>query len=94
MTSFESGAQPSGRQTAAWDGRDSNGNTMPAGNYRFEAMAVDARGEDINVRPLSSGRVDGVAFKDNHAVLKLGHGEVAMSDVIEVIRPADADSVE
>ena len=94
VASFESGSQSAGRQTAAWDGKDSDGNTMPAGDYRFEAMAVSAGGEEIQVRPLSSGRVDGVAFADGQAVLKIGQAEVAMKDVIEVIRPLSASSEE
>ncbi len=94
VTSFDSGSKSAGRQTAAWDGKDSDGNTMPAGHYRFETMAVSAGGEEIGVRPLSSGRVDGVAFTDGQAVLKLGQREVAMNDVIEVIRPASANPEE
>ncbi len=94
VTSFESGAKGSGRQTAAWDGKDSNGSGMPGGDYRFEAMAVAADGGEIGVRPLSSGRVEGVAFSDGQAVLMLGRRQVAMADVIEVIRPADTDSEE
>jgi flagellar basal-body rod modification protein FlgD len=87
VTSFESGGKAAGRQTAFWDGEDSDGNLMPAGNYRFEAMAISAGGEEIRIRPLSSGRVDGVAFVDGQAMLKLGQREVALKDVIEVIRP-------
>ncbi len=87
VTSFETGAMPAGRQTATWNGQDQNGNLLPGGAYRFEAMAVDASGGEIGVRPLSSGRVDGVAFKDNAPVLMVGAREVRLADVIEVVRP-------
>ena len=76
-----------GRQTALWNGQDNSGNLLPGGDYRFEAVAVDARGEEIGVKPLSRGRVEGVAFKGGAAVLMLGNREVALADVIEVIRP-------
>ncbi len=92
VSSFECGSKAAGRQTAPWDGKDSDGNPMPPGDYRFEAMAVSAGGEELGVRALSSGRVDGVAFADGQAVLKIGRREVAMKDVIEVIRPAGTPS--
>ncbi len=88
VASFESGAKAAGRQTAVWNGQDHNGHPLPGGNFRFEAVAVDAAEAEIDVHPLSSGEVDGVAFRDGQAVLTLGNREVALADVIEVIRPA------
>ena len=87
VASFEAGSMAAGRQTALWNGQDNNGNLLAGGDYRFEAVAVDARGDDIGVKPLSRGRVEGVAFKGGAAVLMLGNREVALADVIEVIRP-------
>jgi flagellar basal-body rod modification protein FlgD len=88
VSSLETGSLGAGRRAAAWNGQDNNGNTLPGGTYRFEAVAVDARGAEIEVHPLSSGRVDGVAFRDGNAMLMLGTREVALADVIEVVRPA------
>jgi flagellar basal-body rod modification protein FlgD len=92
VASFEAGAMAAGRQTALWNGQDNNGNRLPGGDYRFEAVAVNARGEEIDVNPLSRGRVDGVAFRGGAAVLMLGNREVPLADVIEVIRPADSSA--
>lgn len=89
VASFEAGAMTAGRQTALWNGQDNNGNLLPGGAYRFEAVAVNGRGEEVDVSPLSRGRVDGVAFRGGAAVLMLGNREVPLADVIEVIRPAD-----
>jgi flagellar basal-body rod modification protein FlgD len=89
VSAFETGAMAAGRQTTPWDGLHHSGSPLPGGTYRFEAVAVDASGAEIDVRPLSSGRVDGVAFKDGQAVLMLADREVAMADVIEVIRPPE-----
>ena len=90
VEAFETGAMAAGRQTTLWNGQDNNGNLLPGGDYRFEAVAVNARGEEIKVNPLSRGRVDGVAFRGGAAVLMLGSREVPLGDVIEVIRPADS----
>ncbi|MBL0714384.1 MAG: flagellar hook assembly protein FlgD [Desulfosarcina sp.] len=88
VASFETGSMPAGRQTTMWNGQDHNGNPLPGGSYRFEAVAVDANGGEIEVHPLSRGRVDGVAFRNGAALLMLGDREVRMADVIEVVRPA------
>ena len=92
--SFEAGTMAAGRQTTTWNGQDNVGNPLPGGNYRFEAVAVDANGSEIDVRPLSSGRVDGVAFNGGRAVLMLDNREVALTDVIEVVRPEATGSPE
>ena len=89
VASLETGALAAGRQSAIWDGLDVNGNKLPGGTYYFETVAVDASGMEIQAQPMSSGQVDGVVFKDGLAWLKLGHREVALADVVEVIRPAD-----
>jgi flagellar hook assembly protein FlgD len=43
VNSFETGPLNSGRQSAAWDGTDRNGNPVSAGLYRFEVQAVKLR---------------------------------------------------
>ncbi len=94
VASLEAGTMTAGRQTALWNGQDNSGNPLPGGTYRFEAVAVNAQGEEIGVNPLSRGRVDGVAFKNGAAVLMLGSREVPLADVIEVIRLAEGSAAE
>ncbi len=84
VKSFETGPLNSGRQSAAWDGTDRNGNPVSAGLYRFEVQAVDADNQSISVTPLMSAVVTGVSFKNQTASLITGLETVAIDDVIAV----------
>jgi flagellar basal-body rod modification protein FlgD len=84
VKSFETGPLNSGRQSAAWDGTDNNGNSASPGLYRFEVQAVDANNESLSVTPLLSSVVTGVSFKDQAASLITGLQTIAIDDVIAV----------
>jgi flagellar basal-body rod modification protein FlgD len=84
VKSFETGPLNSGRQSAAWDGTDRNGNPVSEGLYRFEVQAVDADNQDLSVTPLMSSVVTGVSFKDQIASLITGLQTIAIDDVIAV----------
>jgi flagellar basal-body rod modification protein FlgD len=84
VKSFETGPLNSGRQSAAWDGTDNNGNSASAGLYRFEVQALDAENQSLSVTPLISSVVTGVSFKNQTVSLITGLQTVAIDDVIEV----------
>ena len=84
ITSFETGPLSSGRQSAAWDGTDRNGNPVAPGLYRFEVQAVDADNQAVRATPLMSAVVTGVSFKDQMASLITGLQTIAIDDVIAV----------
>jgi flagellar basal-body rod modification protein FlgD len=84
VTSFETGPLNSGRQSAAWDGTDTNGNSAPPGLYRFEVQALDAENQNLSVTPLMSSVVTGVSFKDQTASLITDLQTIAIDDVIAV----------
>jgi flagellar basal-body rod modification protein FlgD len=84
VKSFETGPLNSGRQSAAWDGTDRNGNPVSAGLYRFEVQAVDADNQDLSVTPLMRSVVTGVSFKDQTASLITDLQTIAIDDVIAV----------
>jgi len=84
VKSFETGPLSSGRQSAAWDGTDRNGNPVAPGLYRFEVQAVGADNQSISVTPLINAVVSGVSFKDQTASLITGLQTIAIDDVIAV----------
>lgn len=84
VNSFETGSLGSGRQSAAWNGMDLDGNRMPPGLYRFEIQAVDATQQSLAVTPLMSAAVTGVSFKDDTAHLMTELQTVPLDDVIDV----------
>jgi flagellar basal-body rod modification protein FlgD len=78
--------QASGSRSFIWDGKDSNGNALPEGNYKFKVEAFNASGSPIEAAPLSGGTVTGVSFENNNIYLVLdGNRKILLSEVMEII---------
>ncbi|MBX2838320.1 MAG: flagellar hook assembly protein FlgD [Gammaproteobacteria bacterium] len=83
---IELGEKASGRHDFQWDGNDSLGEALPAGQYTIEITAAsgDTR---IAVPALLSRKVDSVEFGDEGAVqLNTAEGEVITLDQVKQIR--------
>lgn len=80
------GALKSGQQGFSWDGKDSNGNTVADGNYKFKVTAVDKAGKTVTADPLQLGMVNAVIKDKGSFTLDLGQqGTIALSDVKRVM---------
>jgi flagellar basal-body rod modification protein FlgD len=88
VSSFETGPLGAGRQSAAWNGLDFNGNPMPPGIYKFEIQAIDNANQNVSVTPLMSAPVTGISLKDNTAHLITALGTVSIDDVIDISEAA------
>ena len=77
------GAQPAGSVGFMWDGKDSNGNLLPPGAYKFEAQA--AFGKDTKgLTTMLPANVDSVSLPQNGGELTLnlaGLGSIGLSKV-------------
>lgn len=80
------GAREAGPIDIAWDGRDGNGNTLPAGHYTVSLAATSGTGEKVAVELRARGLVRGVTFDGDAPLLLIGGSRVRMSDVVEVIQ--------
>ncbi|MBD9425827.1 flagellar hook assembly protein FlgD [Pseudomonas sp. PDM15] len=77
------GQQAAGNVSFMWDGKDSSGNLMPPGTYKFEAQATYADGTK-GLYTLLPANVDSVALGQNGGEMKLnlaGIGAVPLSQV-------------
>ena len=74
----------SGNQTFAWDGKDSNGRTLPDGAYTMRVIAQDASDNEVNVTMKQSGVVTAVEFDNDTPVLTVNGSGIQLSDVITV----------
>ena len=91
-STFSTDAMAAGRGTIEWDGMDMDDNPLPDGHYRFEVTAVNGAGNEIDVSPMSSGRVSGVSFNGGEASLVVNGQFVSLDSIIEVIQGADEDA--
>jgi flagellar basal-body rod modification protein FlgD len=83
VTRVNLGQQAAGNVSFMWDGKDSSGNLMPPGTYKFEAQATYADGTK-GLYTLLPANVDSVALGQNGGEMKLnlaGIGSVPLSQV-------------
>ncbi|MEO7037477.1 MAG: flagellar hook capping FlgD N-terminal domain-containing protein [Polyangiaceae bacterium] len=79
------GSRKAGIIKTSWDGRDDQGNVMPAGTYAVSVQATSAAGGAVSVAQETTGTVTSVAFDKGYPVLALDNGmQVPVSDLIEV----------
>ena len=80
------GANEAGELTFVWDGQDQDGNTLPAGNYRFEEVANTSEGPQQLVTHLSAN-VDSVTVGGNGTLTLniAGVGPMSLSSVSEIL---------
>jgi flagellar basal-body rod modification protein FlgD len=74
-----------GTQTFAWNGRDSNGNVMPAGTYTIAISAVGASGQTVPVTTQVQGVVSGVNVSTNPPTLTIGNQTYPLNQITQVL---------
>jgi|SRR5699024_10896606 len=82
-TRINMGAQKAGEVSFMWDGKNSDGELMPPGNYKFEAQAT-IDGEAKGLYTLLPANVDSVTLGQGNGELLLnlaGLGSVPLSQV-------------
>lgn len=57
VATFDLGAAEQGEGTIVWDGKDLNGQPVPAGEYSFSIEATGADGESVDVTTLVVGTI-------------------------------------
>ncbi|MBI1308851.1 MAG: hypothetical protein GC129_03185 [Proteobacteria bacterium] len=79
------GDPTTGRHLVTWDGKDDNGNVLPAGSYTVGVSAADADGKVVASSAFALGKVDSVLLDGTNAYLSLTDGrQVGISDVMAV----------
>lgn len=76
-----SGDTAEGANTFAWDGTDSDGDTVEGGAYTLTVTATDSSGEAISSTTYVSGTVTGVSTIDDTAVVELGDMAITLSAI-------------
>lgn len=81
------GARGVGLNSSEWDGRDENGNAMPAGTYSVEVAAKNGSGADVGASTRFKGVVSGVTYSNGVPLLEIGTTTVRVGDVVAVRLP-------
>jgi flagellar basal-body rod modification protein FlgD len=88
----ETGSLNSGPGTFRWDGKTSDNNIAPNGNYTIEIKGTSLSGANIDVSTSSVGVVTGVDFTGDVPILTVGNRKIAISDVTDVRLPSPAQA--
>lgn len=79
------GAKGAGSFAFVWDGKDADGNALPAGKYSFTVEATKA-GNKVTSKPLEFGTVSALVRSGNGFQLDLGEGGlVGFNDVQQIL---------
>ena len=78
---IDAGSQKAGPQGAIWDGKNSLGQSLPAGVYRFEVDAIDGAGKSLPVTKQVRGVVTGVNLEGSEPILEIGQLRIPLSSV-------------
>ena len=73
-----------GRHEMTWDGKDTNGNTMPDGAYKIEIAGTDKDGKAMSVGTTVYGRVTDVAADATETLIAMGQVVAKVEDVLTV----------
>jgi flagellar basal-body rod modification protein FlgD len=74
-----------GRTELAWDGKDGQGNAMPAGTYKLEVVAKDAGGKSIDgVKVYARGYVEALETVDGEQFLVVSGNKYLPAKVVSV----------
>ena len=74
-----------GADSASFDGKDSNGNPLPAGAYTFQVQATDTTGTAITATTFETGTVTGVDTTSGIVTLVMGNLSIPASTVVQVV---------
>jgi flagellar basal-body rod modification protein FlgD len=76
-----SGDASSGQHSFTWNGQDSNGNTVPSGDYTLTVTATDSSGAPVTTTTDLVGTVTGVDTSNGQTQLLIGDITVPISNV-------------
>ena len=82
----------SGQQDFVWDGRGTNGQRWPAGNYTMTITAKDASGSNVAITTDVQGIVDSADVTKTPPVLSIGSLNFTLDQVKRVVRQTDTSA--
>jgi flagellar basal-body rod modification protein FlgD len=76
-----------GKNTVVWNGKDKDGNVVPAGTYTLRIDALNANDKTVKSTVVVQGRVRGIETQDGQIFLLVGDRAVPMANVLNAAVP-------
>jgi flagellar basal-body rod modification protein FlgD len=74
----------SGDHKIKWDGKNSEGNQMPAGNYYFKVTTTSEDGSRSDQDTFTYGKIESIRFKNEGTVLLINGLETPLGNIIDI----------
>ncbi|MGD0883489.1 MAG: flagellar hook capping FlgD N-terminal domain-containing protein [Thermodesulfovibrionales bacterium] len=79
------GPQNAGNDSFVWNGNNSGGQALPAGQYTVQIAATNASGQSVTSSTMTSGTVTGIAINNNTTYLVIGgQTQVPLNNVQQI----------
>lgn len=73
-----------GEHTLRWDGKDSNGNILPAGDYYVQVVVSNFNGSTFNLSTFCTGKIEAIRFKSDGTMIVIDNIEIPLKNLIAV----------
>ncbi len=73
-----------GEHAIEWNGKDNQGNDLPAGSYRVDVSLRSTNGSEVAAQTFMRGLVEGVEYIDGQAYLLVNGGMIPLAQVRHV----------
>lgn len=87
VRTIEEGMKDTSRQKVLWDGKSDTGIKQKDGQYFFQVIASDNKGQPIPVEFSVVDTITGIHFDQGIIYLNLGAGRVTLQDVKAILSP-------
>ena len=84
VSTIDLGAQTKGLREYVWNGTDSSGALLPAGNYTFNVTASDYVGNFVPTETFAAGLVTDVIFEGGQAYAIVNGQKLAVNEISKV----------
>lgn len=85
VRTFDLSELQAGEHSLTWDGKDTSGATLPAGNYQMSVVTLDADEKRVEAQPLVRTRVTGVDLDPSGHRLVTEAGDYSLAKVLTVL---------
>ena len=84
VSTVDLGAQASGLHQFVWNGTNTSGELLPAGNYTFNVTASDSTGNFVSTNTFSAGLVTDIIFEEGQAFAIVNGQKLAVNQISKV----------
>lgn len=84
VRSYALDSMAAGDGSCTWDGKDSDGNALAAGNYTYGIVATGIDGSSVTATTYTTGTISGVSFASDTPSVTVGSQSYPLTDIVNI----------